>query len=322
MRRRTTTLLTALAALGGCASTGLHPQAPPRGGLATVPDPTPSRVVVHASLSGAALQQLAEQKLPPSGSGDVSLVGKRVHYRWERKPVEVQFDRGRVLLTTRVVGHVQLFGDQTFPVEVTSAGEPVVTPDYQARLQSTTVEVKAQGPLDAINHAIETRIHDLVAARLKQIKVDLKPIVAAAYARLAKPISLVEKRSFYGTGACAELKVAAVEAGPTVLADGIEKDLAVVVLPSVTMPCAADANAGRTLPRLANVAALPSGPFEVTIPISATYDEFARALDNAIGGKLQFSRRYPDTFLEKPEVYPSNDALVIKFLVGGFVRVA
>ena len=90
---------------------------------------------------------------------------------------------------------------------------------------------------------------------------------AKVYERVEKPLVLPLGEA----NGCADLKVLGVEAGPTVLADGIEKDLALVVAPSITLPCASDAEGGGGLPPLANVTTLQGGPFTVTMPIAATY---------------------------------------------------
>ena len=116
-----------------------------------------------------------------------------------------------------------------------------------------------------------------------------------------------------------------VEAGPTVLADGIEKDIALVVAPSVTLPCperAADAAPDAdALPPLFNVAALIPGPFTVTIPVVASYAELTGALSVAFtDGKLFFSADYPQLYVEKPELYESQAALVLKLHIAGPVR--
>ena len=53
-----------------------------------------------------------------------------------------------------------------------------------------------------------------------------------------------------------------------------------------------------TLPPLSNVASVPSGPFTVTVPIAARYDELTRAMTMAFtDGKLFFSTEYPELFL-------------------------
>jgi hypothetical protein len=107
-----------------------------------------------------------------------------------------------------------------------------------------------------------------------------------------------------------------------VLAGGVEKDFGVVVMPSVTMPCEVTAEtAPAPLPALANVASLPSGPVMVTIPVAAEYEELSRAMEKAMGGQLHFSKENPGLYLEKPQVYSSNEALVIRINLGGWAQV-
>jgi hypothetical protein len=120
---------------------------------------------------------------------------------------------------------------------------------------------------------------------------------------------------------CAELRVLEVEAAPTVLADGIEKDFAFVVSPSVTFPCVETGESAPDLPPLSNVASLVPGPFKVTIPIAARYDELTRAMTAAFTeGRLYFSREYPGLYLEKPELYESRTQLVLKLRIRGPVH--
>src|SRR5207244_3330870 len=106
---------------------------------------------------------------------------------------------------------------------------------------------------------------------------------------------------------CVDLGLRSVEAGPTVLAGGLEKDLAMLVAPSVTLPCTLGPSRKASMPPLHNVASLQSGSFEVTIPVAATYDELQKAMTQAFtNGKLFFSREFPDLYMEKPEVYASG----------------
>jgi hypothetical protein len=75
------------------------------------------------------------------------------------------------------------------------------------------------------------------------------------------------------------------------------------------------------LPPLSNVASLVSGPFTVTIPVAARYDELTRAMTMAFtDGKLFFSSEYPQLFLEKPEIYESQGAIVLKLHMAGPVH--
>src|SRR5262249_40591853 len=155
----------------------------------------------------------------------------------------------------------------------------VVSADYKARLQSADVKVtsddKRLRAAQAVGGVLDI-IREQVQKTLKEFSYDMKPLLAEAHGRIAKPIDLPlgEARG------CAELPALRVEAGPTVLADGIEKDLAVVVAPSVTLPCAAPLIPPE-LPPLANVATLVPGPFKVVVPIAARYEELARAMSLA-----------------------------------------
>jgi hypothetical protein len=160
------------------------------------------------------------------------------------------------------------------------------------------------------------KIRDEVRAQLVSFKFDLKPMLQEAYGRVGKPIDL----PLGDAHGCAELRVLGIEAGPTVLADGVEKDLALVIAPSVTLPCAA-APAAPQLPPLANVAQLPSGPFTVTVPVAARYEELQRAMSLAFtDGKLFFSKEFPQLYLSNPEVYNSKDQLVVKLHIAGPVK--
>ena len=64
-------------------------------------------------------------------------------------------------------------------------------------------------------------------------------------------------------------------------------DLSAVVAPSVTMPCTTEIGSSmgeQSLPPLHNVASIPSGPFEVIVPVAATYPErIAGAIDGEHG---------------------------------------
>jgi hypothetical protein len=155
-----------------------------------------------------------------------------------------------------------------------------------------------------------------LSSRLKEFSYDLRPTLQEAYARVAAPILL----PLGDANACVDLKVLGVEAGPTVIADGLEKDLAIVVAPEVTLPCT-EAAAPTPLPPLSNVATLAPGPFTVTVPIAARYDELTRAMSAAFtDGKLFFSEEYPKLYLEKPEIYESQGALVLKLHLTGPVH--
>lgn len=63
------------------------------------------------------------------------------------------------------------------------------------------------------------------------------------------------------------------------------------------------------------------GPFTVTIPIAARYDELTRAMTTAFtDGKLFFSAEYPQIYLEKPEIYESQGSIVLRLHLAGPVH--
>ena len=60
------------------------------------------------------------------------------------------------------------------------------------------------------------------------------------------------------------------------------------------------------------------GPFTVTVPIAARYEELAKAMSLAFtDGKLFFSKEFPALYMEKPEVYAAKDQVVLKLHIAG-----
>jgi Domain of unknown function (DUF4403) len=371
-RLRSLPALLASLALLSCAGSrlekqNLQPPPPAANGGRPVSDPPPSRIVIHATIFREALVKKMAESLPRSGEGDAQVfAGQSVHYTWQREPVTLKFDRGRVVVGVNVLGRFNMLGARELPITLTIAGEPVMTADFKALLQSTDVQVVASGPVDSVNRALEGKLRGLIAQTLEDFRFDVRPLVANAFARLARPIEI----PLGDQVACAELKITNLEAAPTVLADGLEKDLGIVVLPSVTLPCTPVASlAGPTsddggtgldggpqtastqlasytsgdagtdggvpqagldagtaatqvaMPLLQNVSTLPSGPFKVVIPVAARYEELSRALESSMNGRLHFSSSHPELYMEKPQVYPSDDTVVIKMNLGGNARV-
>ena len=320
----------------------LQPPPPAPNGGRPVSDPPPSRIVIHATIFREALTKKMAESLPRSGEGDAQLfAGQTLHYTWQREPVTLKFDRGRVVVGVKVNGRFNMMGEREMPIAITIAGEPVMTADFKALLQSTDVHVVASGPVEAVNRSIEAKLRDLITETLETFRFDVRPLVASAFARLARPIEIPVGDQF----ACAELKITNLEAAPTVLADGLEKDLGIVVMPSVTLPCTPVASlagptsndggtgvdAGMppatqvatqvTMPLLQNVSTLPSGPFKVVIPVAARYEELSKALEASMKGRLHFSESHPELYMENPQVYPSDDTVVIKMNLGGNAKV-
>jgi hypothetical protein len=263
-----------------------------------------------------------EDAAPHSGEGAFPLLGMERRYTWERGPLDVGFAQGRLALTTKVHAHVALPLEKLeVSLDLRIEAEPVVSSEYAVRLQSVDVHVASSDVrllLADKMAGVYGKIGDAISSKLKDFDYDLRPLLAEAYAHVSQPIVLPMGEA----SACARLKVLEVEAGPTVLADGLEKDLALVVAPSVTLPCADEhEDAVPQLPPLSNVASIASGPFTVTIPIAARYDELSRAMTMAFtDGKLFFSSEYPQLYVEKPEVYESAGALVLKLHLAGPVH--
>jgi len=325
MRPTALALVLASSCLLAPACSRFGPLYPPRPNPSEGPplaDPEPARVVVHVAVTGKALQAAVDDGVPKTGEGTFPLLGADRRYTWERGPLDVGFAGGRIALTTHLRAHVALpLKPVDLPLDLRVQAEPVVGTGYAVKLQSIDVHVASADTGLAIADKVAGvygKIEEPIAARLKDFAYDLKPLLQEAYGRLSVPIEL----PVGDAKACAKLKVLEVEAGPTVLADGFEKDLAIVVAPSITMPCPDHYDEGTpVLPDLSNVAAIPSGPFKVTIPIAARYDELTRAMSAAFtDGKLFFSEEYPRIYLEQPEIYESQGTLVLKLHIGGPVH--
>ena len=315
-----TRLLGAGALAGWLACSRFGPVYPPRPSPSESPaaaDPEPARVVTHLAVTSAALRAALDDAVPHSGDGTVAFLHSDRRYTWERGPLDLGFSQGRTVLETKVHANVALpLTTLDVPLDVRVEAEPVVSAEYAVKLQSVDVHVTSSsssiGLADRVA-GIYDKIATPIAAQLKDFVYDLRPLVSEAYVRVAKPIELPVGEA----KGCARLRVLEIEAAPTVLADGIEKDIALVVAPSITLPCDEPEESG-ALPPLSNVAALTPGPFTVTIPIAARYDELTRAMTAAFTqGKLYFSATYPQVFLERPELYESAGGLVLKLHIGG-----
>ncbi len=296
--------------------TPLYPPRPEVVAGQAMADPQPARVVMHIAIGRVALAQAIDQSVPAVGAGTFPLLGSNRRYVWKRFPVEVGFVSGRVRIKAHVVATLEVGTLLELPMDLTIFGEPIIATDYQARLQSVDVQATSDDPRLRAAEGMAGALHkigDQIQHRLEDFHFDLRPLIGETYQRLSRPIDL----PLGNAHGCALLQVVDVEAGPTVLADGIEKDLALVVLPSVTLPCAAPATTP-PLPPLHNVATILPGPFQVEVPIAARYEELAHAMNLAFtDGKLYFSKEFPQLYMEKPEVYASKDQLVLKLHLFG-----
>src|SRR5207248_1661033 len=215
------------------------------------------------------------------------------------------FTQGRIKVRSNVATTVDVGTTLEMALSLTILGEPVISSDYRARLQSAQVEVTSDDrrlrAAQSIAGALD-KIKEQIEGQLKGFAYDLRPMLLEAHGRIAKPLEI----PLGDARGCAELRVLSIEAGPTVLADGIEKDLGIVVAPSITLPCSV-ASTPSELPPLANVATIVPGPFKVVMPIAAKYDELAHAMSLTFtDGKLFFSKEFPELYMEKPEIYAAK----------------
>lgn len=311
----------ALVSLSGCTRFGpIYPSRPPDRPSPLLADPSPSRVNVHVAVSSLGLRGSLEQVVPITGDGSFSLLGSERRFSWVRVPLDVSFGSGKIVIKTIVAAHVDLpVTAVDVPFEVTLSAEPVINTDYSLKLQALEVDVKSDDRRLKVADqfvAVFARISDELSTKLKGFSYELKPMLEEAYGRVAKPIEL----PLDNARGCAELRMLGVEAAPLILADGIEKDFALIVAPSVTIPCTPQGPAPK-LPPLSNVAMLPTGPFTVTIPVVAAYAELTRSLGSAFtNGKLFFSKEHPALYLEKPELYESAGQLVLRLHIAGPVH--
>lgn len=316
MRNKAKALLLVPILLAGCAGESVYPPRPPATPGEAIADPAPSRVVLHATITAAGLTAGLEDSVPKDGEGTFPLAGSQRRFTWKRGPIGVKFSQGRVALEI----HADVVADMPishldFPLDLHLRAEPVITSEYVAKLQSLDVEVSSDSRMiklaDAAADVLGT-IKKEMSNKLGDFSYDLRPVLGEALQRIAKPIDLPLGEAH----GCASLRLLGVEAGPTVLADGLEKDLAAVIAPSVTIPCSAGPTAA--LPPLANVATIQPGPFSVSVPVAARYDELAKAMTLAFtNGKLFFSKDFPELYLDQPEVYAAKDEIVLKLHIGG-----
>jgi hypothetical protein len=319
--RRSSLAVLAVAFAAGCggAADPVYPSRPSAAPGVPIADPTPSRVVLHATITSKALSQALDENIPKTGSGTFPMLGTERTFTWKRGDIGLRFQQGRIGIDLTVDANADMpIGSLDIPLKFRILAEPVVSSEYVAKLQSLEVEVTSNDRLvkaaDAIGDVL-TKIKGTVEGKLKEFSYDLHPTIAEAHMRMARPVEL----PLGDASGCLALKVLGVEAGPTVLADGVEKDLALVIAPSVTIPCSPPEQT--ELPKLANVATIQPGPFSVTIPVAARYDELAKAMSLAFtGGKLFFSKEYPKLYLEKPEVYAAKDQIVLKLHIAGPVN--
>lgn len=303
----------------GGALTPVYPPRPPASPGEPLADPAPAKVVMHITVTAKGLESALDAALPRTGEGTFSLRGER-RYTYTRGPATLSFGQGKITIAMHVDANLDMpVSSLDVGLDFKFAAEPVVTAEYVAKLQSVDVQVTSGDRVVKLVDAaadVLGKLRGILEGKLAEFSYDLRPLIVPAYERVARPLDIPMGEAH----GCARLKLVGVEAGPTVLAGGFEKDLALVILPQVTFPCGPDEELP-PLPPLANVATLASGPFTVTVPVAASYEELAKAMSLTFtDGKYFFSKTYPELYLEKPEVYAAKDQLVLKMHIAGRVR--
>lgn len=320
MARRTRRFALALASLFvlGCPRVGpVYPPRPPQGATPPRADTPPSRVPVHVRLANGALRDRLEATMPASGEASYEVLHVTTKVTWARKGSQVRTESGRVVVGLDFEATVgTALGSVVVPFGVDVAAEPLLTAEYQVLLARPAVTLRSSDArlrfADAIG-GVYARLEGLVRERIEAFRYDLAPVLDDATRSLREPI-----RFALGAGeGCAQADVLAVEAGPTLFVDGLEKDFVFTVAPKLTVPCAPHARPA-ALPALTNVAAPQTGVFQLRIDAAARYDALEKASSVLFtDGRYAFSAKHPKLYLERPEFYASKGALVFKVHLGG-----
>jgi hypothetical protein len=330
-------LIVACATTTTTTTTTLKPSRPTRNAGPPLTDPPLQRAHLHIAISGDGLGKLLDAVVPLRDRGDYALLGAR-EYRWNRQPFVVAFDdaKKQIALRTDVSADVDVPGTtiEALPLRVSIRAQPVLSAQHRLLLQAVEVtittedkRVKVAGWAGLLEH-LEAALADTLVAT----QVDLTPPLQSLHDKLQAPLFL----PLGDASACLSLDVRGLEAGPMAMAGGVERDLSLVLAPGLTMPCTiADANgtlktiqrdetvSSSPLPSLFNVSSVPSGPFSLTVPVAAGYDELQLAMMGAFPeGRLYFSTDHPRLYLTDPQVYASGGAVVVRVKLAGTVDAA
>src|SRR5262249_46558635 len=184
------------ALFAGCAGGegSVYPPRPPSTPGEAIADPTPSRVVMHTTITGAGLKNALEQNVPQTGDGTYPLMGKDRKFTWKRGPATVKFDRGRISLEMHVDANADLpVSSLDIPLDFHIHAEPVITSESVAKLQSLELTVGSPRGLVKFADAVAGvlgKVKGAVEGKLGEFSYDLRPLLGEAFQRVAKPIDL------------------------------------------------------------------------------------------------------------------------------------
>ena len=302
------------------ACTRVGPLYPPRPQLIASPtrsDTPPSRVTVHVRIANSAMRERLESALPPSGEAPYEVLHVTTKVTWVRRGSTVRTEANRVVVGLDFDTTVAIaLGSVVVPFSVDIAAEPLLTADYALLLTRPTVTLRSSDSrlrfADAVG-GVFARLEGMLREKVEAFRYDLGPMLDDATKALRDPM-----RFALGAGeGCAVADVLAVEAGPTLYVDGLEKDFVFTVAPKLTVPCTPRATPAK-LPPLTNIAAPKTGVFELRIDAAARYDELEKASSMLFtNGRYAFSKKHPGLYLEKPEFYASKGSLVFKVHLSG-----
>ncbi len=316
----------------------LYPKGPVATSSPPVADPPLQRPTLHLTISRSGLQSLLDALIPRTDTGNYALLGARA-WSWSRTPFALAFDDARksMTATTDVTATVELPGTaMQIAMKVAADAQPVFTAQHKLVLQAVKVSVRSDDrriKMAEFGAGLTAHVEKTLQEKLTTLQVDLAPAFGALHEKLGAPMFL----SIGEASACFTLDVRGIEAGPSILADGLEKELALTVAPSLTLPCtvagkdgrpmtlteAAGANARELppLPALRNSSGIEGGPFTLSVPVAAGYAELQKAMWAAFpDGKLFFSKEHPGLYITDPRVSSAAGEVVVVVRIGGHVE--
>lgn len=292
---------------------------------------------MHLTLTREGLQALLDALVPQQDTGNYALLGART-WSWTRTPFALAFDDAKksMTATTDVTATVEVPGTAlTIAMKVKADVQPVLTAQHKLVLQAVTVKVTSEDrriKMAEYGAGLVAHVEKTLQEKLTTLAVDLGPTFVSLNEKMAAPMFLP-----LGTAsACFNLDVRGLEAGPSILADGLEKELALTVAPSLTMPCTVRGKDGALvavdvatpapvepppLPALRNSSGIEGGPFALTIPIAAGYGELEKVMQLAFpDGKLFFSDDNPGLYITDPRISSSAGDVVVAVRIAGYVE--
>lgn len=292
---------------------------------------------MHLTLTREGLQALLDALVPKADTGNYALLGART-WSWTRSPFALAFDDARksMTATTDVTATVEVPGTSLqIAMKVSADVQPVFTAQHRLVLQAVKVRVTSDDrriKVAEYGAGLTAHVEKTLQEKLTTLAVDLAPTFTALHQKMATPMFL----PLGAASACFTLDVRGLEAGPSILADGLEKELALTIAPSLTMPCTVRGKDGTAvsldaatpapvevgaLPPLRNSSGIEGGPFSLSIPIAAGYPELEKVMMLAFpDGKLFFSADNPGLYITDPRITSSGGEVVVAVRIAGFVE--